>query len=67
MQINIFGPTTAVTSNGVITSSGLGGVKPRQVLEILALSAGSPVSKDLLADLLWAGHPPRSHLGTLES
>ena len=67
MQITIFGPTTAVTPNGVVTSSGLGGVKPRQVLEILALSAGSPVSKDLLADLLWAGHPPRSHLGTLES
>lgn len=66
MQITIFGPTRVRTPNGAVVD-GLGGVKPRQVLEILALSAGNPVSKDLLADLLWAGHPPRSHLGTLES
>lgn len=67
MQISIFGPTGVVTEHGTVVGGGLGGLKPKQVLEILALSAGRPVSKDLLADLLWAGRPPRSYLGTLES
>nr|WP_297423525.1 BTAD domain-containing putative transcriptional regulator [uncultured Actinotalea sp.] len=45
----------------------LGGVKPRQVLEILALHHGSPVSKARLADLLWPGRAPGENLATLES
>ena len=48
-------------------SAQLGGVKPRQILEILAVAAGAPVAKDHLADVLWDGRPPRSYLGTLES
>lgn len=67
MHIYILGPTKVVTPGGVLGASGLGGVKPRQILEILAISAGTPVSKDLLADLLWEGCPPRGYLGTLES
>lgn len=66
MKVSIFGPTTVVTEHGEFVD-GLGGVKPQQVLEILAVAAGRPVSKELLADLLWDGHPPRSYLGTLES
>ena len=45
----------------------LGGVKPRQILAILALAAGRPVSKEHLADLLWDGEPPKGYRGTLES
>jgi DNA-binding SARP family transcriptional activator len=45
----------------------MGGIKPRQILEILALNAGAPVAKDKLADLLWDGKPPASYVGTLES
>jgi DNA-binding SARP family transcriptional activator len=43
------------------------GVKPRQILEILAVHVGQPVPKDRLADLLWDGRPPRSCVGSLES
>ena len=43
------------------------GVKPRQILAILALAAGRPVSKEHLADLLWDGEPPKGYRGTLES
>ncbi len=66
LDIKLFG-ATVVTKDGAVLTPGLGGAKPRQILEILALSAGTTVSKDQLADLLWDGHPPRSYLGTLES
>jgi DNA-binding SARP family transcriptional activator len=41
--------------------------KQRRILEILALNAGSPVTKERLADLLWEGAPPASYVGTLDS
>jgi DNA-binding SARP family transcriptional activator len=65
--IRLFGPTTAEINGRTISGSELGGVKPRQILEILAVEAGSPVAKDRLADLLWEGQPPTSYMGTLES
>jgi len=67
MQIKLFGPTTVVTGGGSAPISDLGGVKPRQILEILAATPGTPVTKDRLADLLWEGAPPKSYVGTLES
>ena len=65
LEIKLFG-TTSIVSEGRL-SADLGGVKPRQILQILALAAGSPVSKERLADLLWEGDLPRSYLATLES
>ncbi|GAA1479100.1 hypothetical protein GCM10009623_35460 [Nocardioides aestuarii] len=66
-RIHLFG-TTRVTRDGTpVDGKALEGVKPRQVLSILALEAGSPVPKDRLAELLWDGAPPRSYSGTLES
>jgi DNA-binding SARP family transcriptional activator len=67
MHIYVLGPTRVVTPSGTVGISDFGGVKPRQILEILAVSAGTPVSKECLADQLWDGHPPKSYLGTLES
>ena len=64
LEIKLFG-TTSIVSEGRL-SADLGGVKPRQILQILAL-AGTPVSKERLADLLWEGDLPRSYLATLES
>ncbi len=66
-EIKLCGVTTVTTPDGRVVSGELGGVKPRQILEILALSPGTPVPKEHLADLLWEGHPPPSYLGTLES
>jgi DNA-binding SARP family transcriptional activator len=65
IEIKLFG-TTSILSEGRL-SADLGGVKPRQILQILALAAGTPVSKERLADLLWEGDLPRSYLATLES
>lgn len=67
LEIKLFGATAVTSPNGTVLATELGGVKPRQILQILALSTGTPVPKDHLADLLWDGHPPRSYLGTLES
>ena len=65
--IKLFGTTTVSTPQGAVLAADVGGVKPRQILQILALSPGGAVPKDYLADLLWDGHPPRCYLGTLES
>jgi DNA-binding SARP family transcriptional activator len=66
-RIKLFGTTTAEIDGKTVSAADMGGVKPRQILEILALEAGSPVTKDRLADLLWEGKPPASYVGTLES
>jgi DNA-binding SARP family transcriptional activator len=66
IQVKLFGPTTVIGTDGQALSD-LGGIKPRQVLEILALSVGTPVSKDRLVELLWGDTPPRTYTGTLES
>lgn len=67
LEIKLFGTTSVVTPGGTLAATELGGAKPRQILAILALSAGTPVPKHQLADLLWDGRPPRSYVGTLES
>jgi DNA-binding SARP family transcriptional activator len=68
ITINLFGPTSVVTESGdVLSSADLGGIKPRQILELLAVSVGTPMAKDRLADLLWDGHPPKTYVATLES
>jgi len=67
LSIRLFGPTVGVIDGRTLTASDMGGVKPRQILEILACELGAAVTKDQLADLLWEGRPPASYLGTLES
>jgi DNA-binding SARP family transcriptional activator len=67
MEIKLFGAMSVVTPAGTFSASDLGGVKPRQILEILAISPGIPVPKHQLADLIWDGCPPRSYVSTLES
>jgi DNA-binding SARP family transcriptional activator len=66
IRVNLFGPTSVVLGDGT-TVRDVGGIKPRQVLEILALGLGSPVSKDRLVELLWGDNPPRTFTATLES
>ncbi|WP_165372594.1 BTAD domain-containing putative transcriptional regulator [Nocardioides iriomotensis] len=45
----------------------VGARKSRAVVAALALTPGRPVSADLLADLVWAGEPPKAAHGTLHS
>ena len=67
MEIRLFGAMSVETPAGTLSASELGGVKPRQILEILAISPGIPVPKHQMADLIWDGCPPRSYVSTLES
>lgn len=67
MEVRLLGPTVVTTDGARSPGPGVGGVKPRQLLEMLALDLGSPLSKDLIADRLWEGRPPPSWLATIES
>jgi DNA-binding SARP family transcriptional activator len=66
IQVKLFGTTTVVLPDGSVVTD-LGGIKPRQVLELLAIAPGTPVSKDRLVEHLWGDNPPRTHTATLES
>jgi DNA-binding SARP family transcriptional activator len=66
IEIKLFGQTSAVVNGQEVPASSLS-AKQRRILEILALNAGSPVTKERLADLLWEGSPPASYVGTLDS
>lgn len=59
--------STAVEDGVRLTGAQIGGNKPRQVLELLALHLGQPMSKDRLIDSLWEDHPPAGCVATLES
>ncbi len=67
MRINVLGETEVISDDRVLTVSGFGGVKTRQILEILVLHRRQSLSKERLVDLLWEGRPPRDHMATLES
>lgn len=66
IEVQLIGATQVRTPSRVFAGRDFGGVKPRRLLEILALDPGGPVSKDRLADLLWDGQPPASWTATLE-
>lgn len=63
--LSLWGVTRLDGARGAQTD--FGGVKPRQLLEVLAVRQGEPCDKDALADALWEGHPPSSYSGTVES
>jgi SARP family transcriptional regulator, regulator of embCAB operon len=67
LSVKIIG-TLQITRGGVtLDARHLGGPKPRQIIEILLLKLGTPVSKGRLIELLWDGQPPVEALPTLES
>lgn len=67
LSINLIGALSIRRGDVVLDARALGGPKPRQILEILLLNLGTPVSKDRLIELLWGGRPPAEALPTLES
>jgi DNA-binding SARP family transcriptional activator/ActR/RegA family two-component response regulator len=67
LEANIIGPLRIRRGDAVLGYRELGGPKPRQILELLLLNLGAPVSKDRLIDILWAGQAPPEALPTLES
>ncbi len=67
MRIDLFGATTVWGPLARVDANELGGAKPRQLLEMLALNLGTAVPKEQLAERLWDGRPPASYIATLES
>jgi DNA-binding SARP family transcriptional activator len=67
LSITIIGALTVRRGATVLDANGLGGPKPRQILEILLLNVGMPVSKSRLIDLLWGANAPREALTSVES
>ena len=61
----VLGGTRAVADDGADVA--LGARKPRSIVAALAMAPGRAVSADLLADLVWAGEPPRAAHGALHS
>ncbi|TFD62131.1 response regulator receiver protein [Cryobacterium suzukii] len=67
LTVHLFGNLTIRRGSVVLHAHQLGGPKPRQILEILLVRLGRPVSKDRLIELLWGATPPLEALPTLES
>lgn len=67
INIGVLGRTVIDGQIGRSSSRSLGGVKPRQLLEMLALEPDRAISKEVLAEQLWEGRPPTGYLGTVES
>ena len=65
--VHVFGHTTVRTPDRILRASDFTGVKPRQILELIALGRGEPVRKAALAEQIWAGRPPARWQVTLES
>jgi DNA-binding SARP family transcriptional activator len=65
--VEMFGHTTVRTPQRTLRASDFTGVKPRQILELIALGRGEPVRKAALAEHVWAGRPPARWQVTLES
>ncbi|QKE85214.1 BTAD domain-containing putative transcriptional regulator [Arthrobacter sp. NEB 688] len=66
-KIMLFGTTTVTVDGREVSGPALGGAKPRQVLELLALADGAPVTKDRLVEMVWGDDAPASAVPTLES
>lgn len=67
LSAQIIGTLGVRRGEEVLGSQELGGPKCRQILEILLLQLGRPVSKSRLIELLWEGEPPNAAVSTLES
>nr|ABX71104.1 Lct21 [Streptomyces rishiriensis] len=64
MKVRILGPfDVMVNGTSILPTAG----KPRQILALLSLHAGSMVSMPTLMDELWGAEPPQSALTTLQT
>ncbi|MBG6179544.1 AfsR/SARP family transcriptional regulator [Arthrobacter sp. CAN_A1] len=67
LSVQIIGKLRVRRGEDVLEAGHFGGPKSRQILEILLLTLGTPVSKDRLVEKLWGNHPPAEAIATLES
>ena len=67
LTVRVLGPLHVQRGTVTLDATQLGGPKPRQILEILLLRVGTPVSKERLVELIWEGNAPTEAMSTLES
>ena len=67
IRARILGTLQLCRGDEVLEAGDLGGPQARQILEILLLHLGVPVSKSMLIDMLWNGAAPAAAVSTLES
>jgi DNA-binding SARP family transcriptional activator len=65
--IRLFGSLSIEDGTRRLGAGDLGGVRPKQVLEILLAARGHRVPTDRLADLLWADDRPQNVAGSLQT
>jgi DNA-binding SARP family transcriptional activator len=67
LSVRLLGPLSVEDGSRVLGPRDFGGIKPKQLLEMLLCEGGRPVSKDRLADGLWGDRLPRNVEATLET
>jgi SARP family transcriptional regulator, regulator of embCAB operon len=67
MEVSILGAIEVRHGGAQAGPDDLGGRKPKQVLEILAIARGHPVAKDILIDRLWPDRQPSHPVAALEN
>jgi DNA-binding SARP family transcriptional activator len=65
--IRLFGSLAIEDGDRRLGAADLGGVRPKQVLEILLAARGHRVPIDRLAELIWADEPPQNVAGSLQT
>ena len=63
----MFGPLQVEAGATRLGPRDLGGVKPKQLLEVLLVERGRPVPKERIAELLWGAAQPRRAAATIET
>lgn len=67
LAVKLLGRLEVIRDGLILDARAFGGAKPQQILKILLLQLGSPVSKNRLIHLLWGDEPPAAAMTTLES
>jgi DNA-binding SARP family transcriptional activator len=65
--VRLFGPLAIDDGLNTLGAADLGGVRPKQVLEILLAARGHRVSTDRLAELLWGETRPDKWAGSIQT
>jgi DNA-binding SARP family transcriptional activator len=67
LTVRLFGAIEIADGERVLGPRGLGGVRPKQVLEILLAARGHHVPTDRLAELLWGDERPDDITGSIQT
>jgi len=65
--VRLFGPLSVEIDGACLGPQDFGGVKPKQVLEVLLVRRGRAVHKEEIAELVWGELLPRNVEATLET